>query len=508
MSHHKNHTRLNFQVKGMHCAACEFVIEKKIKTQDGVLEVNSSAKDNAVTITTNGKKITASELNKLFNDKGYTFESAENKSTSENKQSFESKNSQNLLTIIGTIFLVVIGYFAINKLGLSSLVQVNTSSSLPAFFFFGLIAGTSTCAALVGGVILSMSEKWYELYGKEKTVISQMIPHLTFNTGRILSYALLGGLLGLLGQKLSLSIELGALITFAVAVMMIFLGLQMLGVKGLERFQIRLPKNLIHNATDENKFQGKTMPFIMGALTFFLPCGFTITAQGLALTSGSFVQGSLIMLFFALGTLPMLITIGFSSLKLYQNSKISSSFTMAAGVLVILFALYNINAQMNVLGLPSLNSVSEKKDTNLSSSGNNDLPAIVNGKQVLKMNASAYGYEPNILKVRANVPVVWEVTDTGTSGCTSAIIARDLFSGQIELTPGKISTKEFTPKKTGNYRFSCWMGMITGTIQVVDDSSASLPTDSDTANTLVNNNPTESAPTCGGTGGCNCGQTN
>ena len=41
-------------------------------------------------------------------------------------------------------------------------------------------------------------------------------------------------------------------------------------------------------------FKGKYMPIIMGALTFFLPCGFTITAQGLALASGNIIQGSLI----------------------------------------------------------------------------------------------------------------------------------------------------------------------------------------------------------------------
>ncbi|KKP72257.1 MAG: hypothetical protein UR65_C0018G0007 [Candidatus Moranbacteria bacterium GW2011_GWE2_35_164] len=52
--------------------------------------------------------------------------------------------------------------------------------------------------------------------------------------------------------------------------------------------------------------------------------------------------------------------------------------------------------------------------------------------------------------------------------CTNAIIAKSLFEGEIALTVGKTSIQEFTPKKAGKYKFSCWMGMVTGTIEVVN----------------------------------------
>ncbi len=84
------------------------------------------------------------------------------------------------------------------------------------------------------------------------------------------------------------------------------------------------------------------------------------------------------------------------------------------------------------------------------------------------MNASARGYSPNYIKVRAGIPVRWEITDTGTSGCTNALIARGLFSGQIDLVRGETSIKEFTPEKPGTYKFSCWMGMVSGTFEVIN----------------------------------------
>jgi len=45
-------------------------------------------------------------------------------------------------------------------------------------------------------------------------------------------------------------------------------------------------------------------------------------------------------------------------------------------------------------------------------------------------------------------------------------------TGSIPLSPGKISVKEFTPQKVGRYKFSCWMGMVSGTIKVIDGNDS------------------------------------
>ena len=216
----------------------------------------------------------------------------------------------------------------------------------------------------------------------------------------------------------------------------------------------------------------------MGAFTFFLPCGFTITAQGLALISGNATQGALIMTLFALGTLPTLLFIGFSSVKFLQKPHLSENFLKIAGVLVLFFALYNINSQLNVLGISNLSDLgvnsnqSSTTTQNISLKNEEGLAPIVNGKQILKMDASSRGYSPNYFKVKVGIPVRWEITDKGTSGCTNAVISKNLFEGEIPLTLGKTSFKEFTPTKPGKFKFSCWMGMISGIIEVVDKNNA------------------------------------
>lgn len=461
----------------MHCPACEVLVEKKLLEQDTVKSAEASLADGTVQISYTGRKPKLRELNKQLEEDEYRFEK-ENIKTFPEPPLFVFRNGTleinhhkilRGLFILGIAVLIILGFVLVDHSGFSSLLSVNDTSTLPAFFIFGLLAGTSSCAALVGGIVLSMSKQWGRLYANEHSRAKQMQPHVLFNIGRIVSFAFLGGVLGFIGGTLQISLPLTASLTIGVSVMMLVLGLQMMGVKRFERFQAKPPKFLTHFISDEHNFKGRYMPAIMGALTFFLPCGFTITAQGLALASGSPQQGAMIMFFFSLGTLPMLIIVGVSSVKLLNNRHFSKYFLKAAGVLVLFFALYNINSQLVVLNLPNVNDLYE---TDVSAA-NTNLPPIVNGKQVIEMDAYARTYTPNTFKVQAGIPVLWKIHDKGTSGCTNAVISQSLFEGEIRLTPGETSTRTFTPTKPGKYRFSCWMGMVTGTIEVVDASGKS-----------------------------------
>ena len=494
-------------VKGMHCASCEILIEKRLLKMKGVKSVEASTTRGKAIIEYEGKRPNINLLNQIFRNNGYTFY--------DQPIEIQETNKKTSIFKIGGIALgIIIGFLILNKLGLSALVNVSSRSSLPSFLFLGLLAGLSTCAALVGGIILSMSKQWLALYSDKDTTWQKLQPHLIFNGGRLASYALLGGLLGAIGSQLRLSLSFSSILVIVVSAVMLLLGLQMLGVKALRKFQITTPKFITRRLADETKFQGRWLPFLMGAATFFLPCGFTITAQGMALLSGSLWQGSLIMLFFALGTTLPLMAIGFSSVKFSAKPHLASTFLKVAGVIVLFFALFNVNAQLNVLGAPSLSNLffGSSTATNNSSAQtvDNDLPAVVNGKQVIKMEASSYSYKPSYFKVKAGIPVSWEITDTGTSGCTNAIISRSLFDGQIDLTPGQLSVKEFTPEKPGKYKFSCWMGMVSGVIEVVDKgelsntaATADLATNSDDG--VVPSGATGCG--CGGGTGSSCGST-
>jgi len=439
-----------YSVSGTHCRSCEILIEKELKKLPQVKSVSASTKKGTVNISYTGSPPQVHKLNKLFLDANYSF-------SKNSPQAVAKSNPLQTFFIIGIILSL---FLILNYSGFTSLVSVNNTSLLSSFFFFGILAGFSTCAALVGGLLLSVSKTWTQ---GSNTFQAKFKPFLFFNLSRLLSFALFGYLLGLLGQFFNLSLSLGAILTILVSLLMLGLALQMLGVKAFANFQLTLPKSFTSRIVDEKSFSKSVLPFATGFLTFFLPCGFTLTAQSLALASGSPTRGALILFLFALGTALPLMLISFTSAK-FSNSRHSSIFSTVAGTLVLLFSLFTINSQLSVLNLPflSLNQVKllqAKKD--------DSLPAIVDGKQIVEMKVTNSGYFPSVIKVKQGVPVSWHIDGTKASGCTNAIIAKDLFPDEIALSPYDTTTYEFTPTKKGTFRFSCWMGMVNGTIQVI-----------------------------------------
>ena len=89
---------------------------------------------------------------------------------------------------------------------------------------------------------------------------------------------------------------------------------------------------------------------------------------------------------------------------------------------------------------------------------------VNNDKQIIKSKLSAGKY-PNIT-VKKGIPVQWEIEadENSLTGCNYRMILKDFKLG-VELGYGT-NVIEFTPEKAGNFQYSCWMGMITGTIKV------------------------------------------
>jgi len=495
-----------YKVDGMHCASCEILIEKKLLEIQNIKSVDASTGKGEVVIEYSGDRPNPERLSKLFREENYQFNDL-NGNLSKKAKGEESKKGANpTLVAFNIAIFIVIAFLFLQKIGIADFLSVSSKSSFMTFIGFGLLAGLSSCAALVGGIILSMSKQWNSLYSEKQTTSQKLQPHIMFNAGRVISYAILGGVLGIIGSKLQISPQFTGYLVIGISLLMIALGLQMLGVKAFRKFQIAAPKFATRYIANEKNFQGKQMPFIMGALTFFLPCGFTITAQSLALLSGNAFSGALIMGAFALGTVPSLLFIGLSSVKFNSKPHLAERFAKVAGFLVLFFALFNMSNQMNVLGFSGLGSIFTSSQT--VAVDEKDLPQIIDGKQVIKMTAYGSKDSPNYFKVRVGVPVKWEITaDRTAGGCNGSIISNSLFSGSIDLIPGQVSIKEFTPEKTGKFRFSCQMGMISGIIEVVNANTAQ-GSGVQTANAATQNNtPSQpSGSTCGGGGGgCGCG---
>lgn len=324
-----------FHVSGTHCASCKILIEDVLKEQDFIKNGKVDLGKETVTIETESNK-NAEELARVLSDKikshGY--------SLSVEKIEKEKKPDNVLWQAIpiGLIFLIL--FFMLQKSGIlnfgfGSKVTPTTS------FVIGIVASLSSCLAIVGGLVLSLSAKVAkDENGSNKKMFS------LFHLGRLLSFALLGGVLGLIGETLGVSFTFSVILGLIASAVMIILGLNLVGV--FEKNKIILPSNIF---SFFRKVEHATWtPLLIGAGTFFLPCGFTQSMQVVALSSGSFGAGLMIMFAFALGTLPMLSLLSFGSAS-FANSKYAPLFFKAAGVVVLGLGIFAFLSGLAGLGI-------------------------------------------------------------------------------------------------------------------------------------------------------------
>ncbi|MBY0472864.1 sulfite exporter TauE/SafE family protein [Patescibacteria group bacterium] len=331
----KTHT---FHIQGMHCNACILLTESELEEVSYITKAKSSLNNHTVEIAgefnDKSTETIAKELTHILAKHGYTL-STEKRTQPKRWSDFKIALPAAIAFAVGFVFL--------QKAGLVNLVgggNVNYGTA----FVIGIIASLSTCMAVVGGLVLSMSAT----FAKEGDRVK---PQLLFHAGRLISFFVLGGVIGAVGSAFTLNVSATFSLSVLVAIVMLILGINLLDVfHWSKRLQPSMPKFFARHAYGASKLNHRLTPFLVGIATFFLPCGFTQSMQIYTLSTGSFLTGALTMGTFALGTLPVLGLVSFSSFSI-QNSSYAGIFFKTAGLIVILFALYNLMNALVVIEL-------------------------------------------------------------------------------------------------------------------------------------------------------------
>jgi sulfite exporter TauE/SafE/copper chaperone CopZ len=335
-----------FHVNSMHCNACVVLTERELSEVSEISGVKASLKDFSVEVTGDfGDKKPeqiVEDLSVILKPHGYTL--------SLEKQNHLAKWSDfNIAVPLALAFVVF--FIVLQKLGIVNLINASEVSYGTAFII-GLVASVSTCMAVVGGLVLSMSANFAK-EGDPSIPLrtGNMRPQILFHVGRLVSFFILGGVIGAFGSTFQLGITSTFILSFIVAIVLLILGINLLDVfPWAKKLQPTIPnfigkrihglKNLNHTFT----------PILIGITTFFLPCGFTQSMQIYTLTTGSFLTGSLIMFSFALGTLPVLSLLSFSSLGIHKKAQ-SGIFFKTAGLIVIFFGIFNLINALVAIGI-------------------------------------------------------------------------------------------------------------------------------------------------------------
>lgn len=467
--------KITVPIKGMHCRSCEILVEGSLKKISGVTKAEVSYRTGKAEISYNALPASESIL-RAIKDAGYDV-------GRKGKLSWISKDKNDYLNLLKGVGILLVVFLIARGLGLFTLGVNTQSTSLLVVLVVGLVAGISTCMALVGGLVLGLSARHAELH-PEISAKQKFIPHIFFNLGRILGFGLLGGIIGLLGSAFRPSPGVLGLMTMIIGGVMIFLGLKLVEIfPALKDKSIALPKGVakLFGLSKEQKEYSHKGSMITGALTFFLPCGFTQAMQLFAVSSGSFIQGSLIMSLFALGTAPGLLGIG--GLASVFKGKRAKIFFAATGTAVILLGWLNIANGSQLVFQGKVAGISV---------------AAAAGVQEVRMTQSGSGYSPNQFTVEKGKKVRWIITSTNQFSCASSIVMPKYKINKY-LQEGE-NIIEFVPTEVGEIPFSCSMGMYRGKFIVVDAKGGAL------AAPTQNKALVAQAGSCGsGGGGCGCG---
>ncbi len=333
-------TTYTFHVHGMHCNACILMIESELNDLPQINQVTADLKNHSVEVVGNFNNKTheeiAHELTIPLQPHGYTI--------SIDKQQHTTNWSDFKIALPVALGFAVL-FVLLQKIGIVNLAQTNQVTYGTAFII-GIIASLSTCMAVVGGLLLSMSAT----FAKEGDKIK---PQLLFHGGRLISFFILGGVIGLIGSAFTLNTAATFILSLVIGLVMLILGINLLDTfPWAKKFQPAIPKAIAKRMHGVSKFNHTLTPLLVGIATFFLPCGFTQSMQLYTLTTGNFIQGGLTMLAFALGTLPVLALISFSSFSIQKRAG-AGIFFKTAGLIVIMFALFNLINSLVIVGLIS-----------------------------------------------------------------------------------------------------------------------------------------------------------
>ncbi len=209
---------------------------------------------------------------------------------------------------------------------------------LGAALLAGLL-GSAHCLGMCGGISGMIA------VNAGVSALSTQLPlAIAYNLGRITSYAVLGAIIGGLGQAAVLTVPaIAGPVRLASGIIIILIGLQLVFdwrlLAPLERSGAALWQRIAPLA--QRLLPVSTLPraFGLGLLWGWLPCGLVYGALLVAATTASSAGGALTMAAFGLGTMPAMVMTGVGAFRLSQ--KLGNA-RRAAGILLIVIGLITL----------------------------------------------------------------------------------------------------------------------------------------------------------------------
>lgn len=212
-------------------------------------------------------------------------------------------------------------------------------------FLVGLF-GSVHCVGMCGPIVLALP-----VVGENQFKI--IIGRVLYNLGRVVTYSIMGAVIGLFGNRLMLfGIQQNLSIILGVAILLYVLTPRKLKTKISNlRFYISIVTFIKSKFVRLTSKRNNSSLFTIGLLNGLLPCGFVYVGIAGALSTGTVLNGALYMALFGLGTFPIMFTASVlgKSINLNLRKRINKLIPALTVILAVLFILRGLN-----LGIPYL----------------------------------------------------------------------------------------------------------------------------------------------------------
>lgn len=210
------------------------------------------------------------------------------------------------------------------------------------------LLGSVHCAAMCGGFVCM-----YAGVGTHRPKVSAL-PHIAYNLGRLVSYVVLGVIAGSVGSAIDQIGGLARISRLAAivsgALMVAWGGTAVLAASGVRVPQWGAPRGvqtvlgsiLVRLRSHSPEVRGAAT----GLLTTLLPCGWLYAFVATAGGTGRVRDAVLVMLFFWLGTLPMMAAVGAGAQRLF--GAFQRRLPLVGAVAALVLGLLSIAGKMSV----------------------------------------------------------------------------------------------------------------------------------------------------------------
>ena len=340
-------------------------------------------------------------------------------------------------------------------------------------FFPSLMLGLVTslhCVSMCGPMVVTYAVKGTE----DGTVGQRVVPNLAYQSAKIVSYMLVGLLLGTVGSALNLD-ALRPYIMVGAGLFMIALGLGMTGrAQWAARLTPRPPKFLIRALSAarrkavsdaERERSSLATPVTFGLLTGLMPCAPLMAAQLNAAASGSPVEGALAMFAFGLGTAPLML--GFGTASSLIPARLKERVMVALAVVVLLFGVTYLNRGAMLLGSPVTMQSMKTAVFGGEDAGapTGEYVTGADGVVEVPLTIANVRFEPAVVDIPAGQPVRLVVDRQESNACSDQLAVPQL-GILVDLAPFATTTIELPPTTAGGYTLTCGMGMMSGQLRV------------------------------------------